>query len=157
MANYLTFDSSLRTLTLDPNNDSDVGQHRIVIKAFLADYPDQATQSSFTLKVDPCIVSKLTFIEAPANSEYMIQSGQKSLGMLNVDQGICEYEVLYEVVSEKGFVVIDEEDEIFVETEDRTLDDVHEVKLRASVEVLVDYAKTEFTKVSVEHSFFLTL
>ena len=88
----------------------------------------------------------------------MIQSGRKSLGILNVEQGVCEYEVLYEVVSaEQGFVMIDEEDEIFVETEDRTLDDVHEVTLRASVEVLVDYAKNEFTKVSVERSFFLTL
>ena len=56
----------------------------------------------------------------------MIEATEKSLGLLVASQGVCTYQVTYELVTPMSFITIDQEKaEILVQTDDYVFEMVH--------------------------------
>ena len=62
----LTYSDSLHTLTLMPTLDSEIRTaFPVIIEAFLVDYPDAKRSASFTITIEPCIVTGLSAVITP--------------------------------------------------------------------------------------------
>ena len=57
-------------LEMKSTANSDIGVHKIVVKAFLTDYPEIYSLYTFTLTINPCIITEFTGIVKPSKLNY---------------------------------------------------------------------------------------
>lgn len=83
-----------------------MGVYQIQVRVSLDDYPTITKIATFMLTINPCVVEVFEFASGPADTDYVIEATEKSLGRLVASQGVCTYQVTYELVTQMSFISI---------------------------------------------------
>ena len=145
-------------MTAASDSDSETGIYTVQIKVSLDDYPEISAIADFSVIVNPCTVDVLEFTAGPADQRYKIEDPTQSLGFLTTSQGVCTYEVTYELVTPKSFISIDQTTgEVIVQTDDFEDEDLHKIEIKAKISIPIDVNRTYYDQRTSVFTFELDL
>ena len=133
---YLTLIDN--TLTVQSTDNADIGEHEIVIKVFLTDYPQVSKQAMFKLTINPCIITEFTGVVKPAKLNYQIGAPSlNSFKMTFTQLASCGYKENIQIVTDlPDFVTFNEETNDFtIVSDEGTHDGIFPLTVNATIEV----------------------